>query len=118
MATITPTVTYAPDGNRNAVLVSWTLANGDDGSPYKGFGIIDGSVQVQGTFGTGGSVQMEISNDGTNYQLMADPQGTDIVKTSADLETILDIIGRQIRPNCTAGDGTTSIVVTMYGVRR
>ena len=118
MATITPVITYAPDGNRNAVLVSWSLANGDDGAPYKGFGIIDGSVQVQGTFGAGGSVQMELSNDGTNYQLAADPQGTDVVKTSADLETLLDIVGRQIRPRVTAGDGTTALVVTLYAVRR
>lgn len=118
MAVITPTITPAPDGHRAAVLVQWTLANGDTGLPYLGFGVIDGSVQVQGTFGAGGSVQMEMSNDGTNYQLMADPQGNDIVKTSADLETILDIIGRQIRPNCTAGDGTTSLVVSLYAVRR
>ena len=119
MATITPTVTYAPDGNRNAVLVVWAaLANGDDGAPFKGFGIIDGSVQVQGTFGVGGSVQMELSNDATNYQLAADPQGNDVIKTAADLETLLDIVGRQIRPRVTAGDGTTSLNVTLYAVRR
>lgn len=118
MAVQTPVITYAPDGHRNAVLVQWTLANGDTGAPFNGFGIIDGSVQVQGTFGVGGSVQMEMSNDGTNYQLMADPQGTDIVKTAADLETILDIVGRQVRPNCTAGDGTTALVVSLYAVRR
>lgn len=118
MAVKDPVITPTPDGHRNAVLVQWTLANGDTGTPYKGFGIIDGSVQIQGTFGAGGSVQMELSNDGTNYQLAADPQGTDIVKTSADLETILDIVGRQIRPNCTAGDGTTALVVTLFAVRR
>lgn len=118
MAVQTPVITYAPDGHRNAVLVQWTLANGDTGAPYSGFGIIDGSVQVEGTFGTGGSVRMELSNDGTNYQIAADPQGNDVVKTTADMETLLDIIGRQIRPNCTAGDGTTSLVVTLYAVRR
>lgn len=119
MATRTPTITPAPDGARNAVLVVWSgLLNGDDGAPIGGYGIVDGSVQVEGTFGAGGSVQLEASNDGTNWHLVADPQGNDIVKTAADLETTLDVVARQIRPHVTAGDGSTDLTVTFFGVRR
>lgn len=119
MAVITPTVTYAPDRQPDAVLVSWAaMANGDTGAPFSGFGLKDGSVQIEGTFGVGGSVTMQMSNDGTNWQAAADPQGNDVTKTAADLETLLDIVGRQIRPNVTAGDGTTSLTVTLFGVRR
>lgn len=119
MATITPTITYAPDGQPDAVLVVWAnLANGDTGAPFRGFGLKDGSVQVEGTFGTGGSVTIQMSNDSTNWQAAADPQGNDVTKTAADLETLLDIVGRQVRPNVTAGDGTTSLTVTLFGVRR
>lgn len=118
MATVTPTVTYAPDGHRNAVRVVWaSMANGDVGAPFSGFGLRDGSVQIEGTFGTGGSISIQMSNDGTNWQLAADPQGNDVTKTAADLETLLDIVGRQLRPTVTAGDGTTALTVTLYGVR-
>jgi hypothetical protein len=119
MATRIPAITPAPDGAKNAILVVWSgLLNGDDGTPLNGYGIVDGSVQVQGTFGTGGSVQMEASNDGTNWHLVADPQGNDIVKTEADLETTLDVVVRHLRPRVTAGDGTTNLVVSFFGVRR
>lgn len=118
MAVVTPTITYAPDGQRNAVRVVWeSMANGDTGAPFSGWGLRDGSVQIEGTFGVGGSITMQLSNDATNWQAAADPQGNDVTKTAADLETLLDIVGRQIRPNVTAGDGTTALTVTLFGVR-
>lgn len=99
--------------------LQWTLNNGDDGTPVSFAEFSDKSVQVSGTFGVGGSVQMEGSNDvssPSNWSLLTDPQGNSIVKTATSLEQILEQTV-WIRPKCTAGDGTTAIVVKLL-VRR
>jgi hypothetical protein len=96
--------------------VQWTLANGDDGTPVSLSEFSDRSVQFSGTFGAGGSVQLEGSNDltsPTTWNLLTDYQGNNIVKTSASLEGVEEPTV-WVRPKCTAGDGTTSIVVKMY----
>lgn len=114
MATRTPTITYAPNGHRNFALVQWAgLLNGDDGAPFEAGDFIDASIQFQGTFGVGGSIQLEGNNDGANYQLLTDPQGNDIVKTAADLEQVTECV-RNYRPRVTAGDGTTALVATLW----
>jgi len=116
MATRSATVSYGVAGQR-AALASWTgLLNGDDGSPVDMLDYGDRSIQFQGTFGTGGSIQLEGSNDGTNWQLLTDPQGNDIIKTSADLEAVTEVT-RYVRPRVTAGDGTTALVATLFARR-
>lgn len=113
MATRAITITPLPYSQSQGWAVQWTgLANGDDGTPYEGVGSTDRSVQVTGTFGTGGSVRLEGSNDGTNYAALTDPQGNDLNITSAKIEAITELC-RYIRPRVTAGDGTTSLVVTV-----
>jgi len=120
MATRAKTITemvYA--GDKGVHIVQWTgLLNGDDGEPLEMPGSSDRSVQVTGTYGAGGNLRMEGSNDGTNYAPLADPQGTDLDIVAADkqIEQILELT-RFIRPRVTAGDGTTTLVVTML-VRR
>jgi hypothetical protein len=101
----------------NAHFVQWTpLLNGDSGSPYPMTGFADRSVQIGGTFGTGGTVLIEGSNDGTNYATLNDPQGVAISKTSAALAAVAPI-SKLIRPRVSAGDGTTSITVTLLARR-
>jgi len=74
----------------------------------------DRSVQVTGTFGAGGSVQIEGSNDGgVTYNIMNDAFGNPLVITSGVIKQITECAER-IRPNVTAGDGTTSIIVSMF----
>jgi len=73
----------------------------------------DYSVQFEGTFGTGGSITFEGSNDGTNYRALTDPQGNAITKTAAAIEQIEEAV-RWVRPAVTAGDGTTALVATMF----
>lgn len=103
-------------GNNTHVL-SWTpLANGDSGTPYGQAGFADRSIQVSGTFGVGGTVIIEGSNDGTNYIVLTDPQGNAISKTAAAIESVSEIT-KFIRPRVSAGDGTTAITVSML-VRR
>lgn len=115
MATRQPTVTTIGEMVK---LVTWTgLANGDDGAPVDYPEFSDRTVQVRGTFGVGGSIQMEGSNQdapsaAADYDLLADPQGNDIVKTAADLESVMDV-PRWTRPRVTAGDGSTSLNVKM-----
>jgi hypothetical protein len=116
MAIRTPTV----DRNtqiRNAILVTWSgLQNGDTGAPMQEPEFSDRTVQIGGTFGAGGSVTLQGSNDGTNWAALTDPQGNAITKTVGAIETIAEC-PRYVRPNVTAGDGTTALVVAMWARR-
>jgi len=92
-------------------LIEWSgLTNGDDGDPAGLFGAADRSVQVTGTFGVGGSLRIEGSNNGVNYAVLTDPQGNDLDITEAKIETVTENV-RYIRPRVTAGDGPTSLAV-------
>jgi hypothetical protein len=57
-------------------------------------------------------VRLEGSNDGTNYAALTDPQGNALDITTAKVEQIMELT-RYIRPRVTAGDGTTSLTVTV-----
>jgi hypothetical protein len=117
MATRTGEITYGPNGNMHGALVVWTgLLNGDDGSAVEGCDYADRTVQINGTFGSGGSVTLQGSNDGTNWYALTDPQGNAITKTAAGLEVIAEG-PRYIRPLVTAGDGATSLTVTLWARR-
>jgi hypothetical protein len=119
MATITPTIT-APTFHKDDIhVIQWTpitFSGSDVGAPIQMAGSNDRSVQVHGTFGASGSVRIEGSNDGVNYYVLTDPQGNVLDVTTAKIEQIIEIT-RFIRPRITAGDGTTSLTVTMC-VRR
>lgn len=94
-------------------LVTWTgLLNGDDGAPVELPTHSDRSAQVTGTFGAGGSISLEGSNDGTNYVVLSTPASVAITLTSAGLKAVLEL-PRYIRPRVTAGDGTTSLTATL-----
>lgn len=94
-------------------IVTWTgLLNTDDGSPVELPSYADRSVQVSGTFGVGGTIVLEGSNNGTNYVTLRDVLGSDISLTAAGIRTVLDL-PRLIRPRVTGGDGTTNLAVTL-----
>ena len=101
----------------NGRTVGWSgLLNGDTGAPYSVFGP-DKSVAVTGTFGAGGSLSFQGCNDedpatGTWFTL-TDPQGNALTFTSARLEQVSEYT-RWVRPNVTAGDGTTDLAVRMH----
>lgn len=101
-------------------LVTWTgLLNGDDGTPVQLGAYSDRSVQFGGTFGAGGTIVLEGSNDGTTYFTLTDPQGSAISKGSASLEGVVEPT-RYVRPRVTAGDGTTNLACYLFlsgGVR-
>lgn len=96
-------------GGGNVNLVAWTaLANGDTGEPYESLDYGDLSVTFEGTFGAGGTIKLRGSNDGSNYYDLTDPQGNAISKTAAGIEQVVET-PRYIRPEVTAGDGTTAL---------
>lgn len=92
----------------------------DTGEPLNLAAFADRSVQVKGTFGTGGTVIIEGSNDRESdtpiYAQLVDPQGNAISFTAAGIEQVLEST-YLIRPRVTAGDGTTDLTVTIL-VRR
>lgn len=99
--------------HHTCVIATWpAMANGDDGRPLELANFADRSVQVTGTFGAGGSVRIEGSIDGVNYAPLTDPQGNALDIMAAKIEAISEVV-RYIRPRVTAGDGTTSLTVTM-----
>lgn len=117
MAVRTPTIEYNLDGNPNVARVTWSgLLNGDSGAPVAMPEYPDRTAHITGTFGVGGSINLEGSNDLTTetptYTVITDPQANAITKTAAAIEAVLEA-PYLIRPNVTAGDGTTSLVVKM-----
>lgn len=109
------------DGSGNGQIIAYTgLVNGKAGVSYPdlgqpnpgglgGFKSVE--MQATGTFGAGGSVQLEGSLDGTNWAKLSPA-----ALTSAGFTTSLGASERvrYVRPNVTAGDGTTLITALLW----
>lgn len=131
MAIITPTV--QPVGNTSlqgwqAIWTPLTFAGLDSGAPIGGqvgaaqsfaggvqdlAGFSDRSIIVTGTFGAGGTVLWEGSNDGVTYVTLTDPQGNTLSITTAGAKAVTEAV-IFARPRITAGDGTTSLSVAAF----
>jgi hypothetical protein len=97
----------------SGILILWeNLVNGDTGKPVPCWMYADKSIQVIGTFGSGGTCTIQGSNmDATpTWATLVDPQGNALAITGAKTEAILENT-YQIRPNVTAGDGSTDLDV-------
>lgn len=115
MATIAASILNPAAGD--ALVLTFTpMVNGDVGaaSDCNSFG--DRSIQVFGTFGAGGSVALEGSNDGVNWFALRDPSSTTIALTAAGIKQVLEMT-RFVRPHVTAGDGTTSLTAILFARR-
>lgn len=110
MATIVHT-TDALSALADGFSVTWAaITNGSQGDAAGG-PYVTASFQATGTFGAGGSIRMEGSNDGTNWFALS--------PTALTAAGIFAALGaaehpRFIRPNVTAGDGTTAITVVGF----
>lgn len=96
--------------------ITWTnLANGDDGAPVSWPGAGDYTIQVFGTFGSGGVVILEGSceNVATNYFGLKDPQGNALSLTAAGGDMVSEVV-THVRPRVTAGDGSTDLTVILF----
>lgn len=116
MATITPTLTYVSD-DRSVARFTWgPMANGDVGSPVSFVEWADRSVQVTGTFGAGGNMRWQGSNDAVNFSVLTDPQGNALDLTAAKIKAVTELTTKA-QPSITAGDGTTALTVTLIARR-
>jgi hypothetical protein len=99
---------YPMDGDT----VTWSaVPNGNQGSPYSG-DWFSSYFQVTGTFGAAGSVQMEGSNDGVNWIIL--PGSAALTAAGFFAPATAGVRPKFIRPNVTAGDGTTALTVTGF----
>ena len=96
-------------------LITWSgLLNGDDGTPlYLGTDYADRSVQVLGTLGTGGTVQIEGSMAGVTYATLTDSTGTALSVAALKLRAVVEQCV-YIRPRVSAGDGSTDFTVALF----
>jgi len=101
-------------------LVTWTgltKTTDDTGAWYRNIGprFGDKSVHVFGTFGTGGTVAIQGSNEAENITsnpILNDAQGNALSVSTGKIEQILENPAH-IRPAVSAGDGTTNLTVIL-----
>ena len=109
-------IAYTEDSTtRGVVVVSWVgLANGDTGAPYLAPHFSDKCIQADNTFSTGGSANIEGTNDplAANYSTLHASDGNALTFTAEGIEQISEN-PYLLRPNITAGDGSTDINVRM-----
>jgi hypothetical protein len=100
----------------SALTWSWTLTNGDTGAPLPvsdALGPWLASV-VSGVLGTGGSVTWQGSVDGgTTWFTLNDDTGAALTQTALNTNKPVKERPLLVRPNCTAGDGTTSLLCVL-----
>jgi hypothetical protein len=118
MAVINYTLVPYPEPARPiGYLVTWgPMQNGDTGQPCDLPGFADRTIQVEGTLGSGGTVELQGSNDLVNFRVLHDPYSNPLDYTTLRIDHLTEIPAL-IRPVVLAGDGTTAIVVTMF-IRR
>lgn len=125
MAEISHTITRIQSHKDDCHVVTWpSMANGDHGTAISLSGSADKSVQVTGTLGVGGNVQVQGSNivspavtfASTDFVTLTDPQGNALDVNTLKVEMITENT-LFFRPRVTAGDGTTSVTVSVL-VRR
>jgi hypothetical protein len=122
LATITPTpaIQSGYQAPYSAIIVQWgPMQNGDVGAApsIDTTAYTDVTFQVEGTFGAGGAVAILGSVDGVNFRACRNPQGTTIAATQAGLYAVQEGVAHSL-PSVTAGDGTTSLVVSAFYRRR
>jgi hypothetical protein len=83
-----------------------------DGQPSGFTASGDRTVQVQGTFGAGGTVVIEGTLNNVDWYTLRDPSGVLLSFTSANIRAVLENT-IAIRPRVTGGDGSTSITVIL-----
>jgi hypothetical protein len=114
MASIKPLQAFAANSdNRDGWIVTWSnMQNGDIGvAPTDLIGFADHTVQVEGTFGAGGTCQILGSLDNINNRQLTDPQGNLLNIVSPAIKQVTEACLYMI-PKISSGDGTTNLTVT------
>lgn len=96
----------------------WTgMTVGDVGDPIILTRYSDRTLHVTGTPGAGGVVVLKGSNNGVDYDDMRDVFGNTISATASKLITLTEV-PLYVRPEVTAGDGTTAFTIAVAAVGR
>lgn len=99
--------------------VSWAgllQSSTDSGSPFIPNGkFTNYSVQATGTFGAGGAVALQGSQDNVNWATLDDESGTAVSLVAATKVWRVSNLPRYVRPLVTGGDGTTNLAVVVSG---
>lgn len=111
------TVTTEKVLHGEAMQYSWTVRQSDTtGDAITAAEYGDRTVQI-GTSGVTGfgtaTVTLQGSNDNTNWFTLTDPQGTGIAKTSASIETVMEVT-RYTRAIMTGATGSESVPVILF----
>lgn len=115
MATIQAVMPDQPDRVGKVTWTPLTKTTNDVGTGVAVTRWLFKSVQVYGTFGAAGAVTMQGSMDGgTTWGTIKDGANNDLVITDSKIYAIIST-GLLIRPAVTAGDGSTSLSVTLSG---
>lgn len=111
MATVTESRDVPnPDTKPGVRIYTWVLTTANaDGNPVDLTPFPDKTVHIFGTFGSG-TLTIQGSNDGSDWQSLRDPQGNAIAKTASYLGAILEN-PRYLRPNLTGSTGATVTVI-------
>lgn len=111
----TRTVVNSAQGKAN-LLVTWGAINTNNQTAaiveMPDFNVK--SVHFHGSNFDGATISLHGSNDGTNFIVLTDPQGTNIAKTASSIEQVQEHT-RFIRPVGASIGTNTSVVVTVYG---
>lgn len=113
MAVIVPVITSIgkDDTSFKAVIAALTTTN-TSGTPIEVTDFDELTVQFLGTFGAGGTITLQGSNDKTNWSPLSDLLGNAITKTAAAMEVAVERC-QWVRPFVSAGDGTTSLTTIL-----
>src|ERR1700688_2969484 len=111
----TYTLKDLPDeGTKFARVITWVLTQADPvGQAIPIIEYQDRTVQVEGTFGAGGTGFFKGSNDAVNFHTLRDPLGVFLIYSAPDVRQVLEATA-WVRPELTSGDGTTSLTVTLF----
>lgn len=115
MSVINPVITTP---SLNSVLFSYpVMANGDSGAPISAVNYADysdRSVQVIGTFGAGGNLKVEGTNEVTPtiYLTLNNAQSGALDIAAAGIKQVIENT-LVTRPRVSAGDGTTALLVNI-----
>ena len=118
MATIDNSALILDENDYSVIQYKWeTLTTTNDNGRALELPVYpEKTVHILGTFGSGGTVKIQGSNDGTNWIDLTDTRGNTISKIATYLGTIAEN-PRYIRPFVSAGDGTTDIDVILIARR-
>lgn len=114
---ITPNASPIYDYKRGFIIINWlNIPNANQGDPFEITGFLVASLDWQGTLGVGFSARLEGTNDPAgNPAVWGVLPNTTVTAAGLLIPSGTSSVGdypifcRYIRPNITAGDGTTNM---------